>query len=278
MPKKQKRMITRLPMTGANVRAALNPMRVGMPASDSILDTAQFTPKPGGPSYTVIRTSELDSYEPVPRALAKIMASKQAVGPRAVATALKATAPTSDNFSGSARKAAKLSIATGKVEQFADLSAMVNSFAPDQSMIHHTPTITTAPTSGRVKEEQRNIHVKAFLYASSREADNDFHVIIGRDPSLTPELYMTMEVSGLPPKSNPAFAALNTTRSAFKTFFGTNLPGPTYDFFHPPIPVEIEGSLFFDMTHATGQRPGPASLKSRMPTIWEVHPASSLKF
>ena len=278
MPKKQKRMITRLPMTGASVRAALNPMRVGMPASDSILDTAQFTPKPGGPTYTVIRTSELDSYEPVPRALAKIMASKQAVGPRAVATALKAAAPTTDNFTGSARKAAKLSIATGQVEQFADLSAMVNSFAPDQSMIHHTPAITTAATSKRVKEEQRNIRVKVFLYASSREADNDFHVIIGRDPSLTPELYMTMEVSGLPPKSNPAFATLNTARNAFKTFFGTNLPGTTYDCFHPPIPVEIEGSLFFDMTHATGQRPGPQSLKSRMPTIFEVHPATSLKF
>jgi hypothetical protein len=65
-------------------------------------------------------------------------------------------------------------------------------------------------------------------------------------------------------------------RKAFKTFFGTDLPGFTYDFYDPPIPVSIAGSLFFDMSHATGQRPGPASLKSRMPTIWEVHPVSSI--
>ena len=52
----------------------------------------------------------------------------------------------------------------------------------------------------------------------------------------------------------------------------------TYDFYDPPIPIQVEGSLFFDMSHATGQRPGPQSLKSRMPTIWEVHPISSITF
>jgi hypothetical protein len=38
----------------------------------------------------------------------------------------------------------------------------------------------------------------------------------------------------------------------------------------------VEGSLFFDMSHAIGQHPGPPSLKSRMPTIWEVHPVTSI--
>lgn len=87
---------------------------------------------------------------------------------------------------------------------------------------------------------------------------------------------MTMEVSGLPPQNAPAFADLNSARNAFKQFFGTNLPQVTYDFYDPPIPVQIEGSLFFDMTHATGSRPGPPSLKSRMPVIWEVHPVTSI--
>jgi hypothetical protein len=278
VPKKQKRMITRLPLTGANVKAPLDAMRVGMPASDSILDTVQFTPKPGGPTYTIVKTTELDSYDPVPRALTKLIASKQAPSSQAISAILKAAAPASDNFAGTARKAAKLSIAQGKVEQFADLSAVVQSVAPDQSMIHHKPPITTTAASNRAKEEQRRIHVKAFLYAASRESDNDFHLIIGRDTKLPPELYMTMEVSGLPPTNSPSFPALNTARNSFKTFFGTNLPGPTYDFYHPPVPVEIEGSLFFDMSHATGQRPGPQSLKSRMPTIWEVHAVTSIKF
>jgi len=56
-----------------------------------------------------------------------------------------------------------------------------------------------------------------------------------------------------------------------------NCQGGTYDFYDPPIPIKIEGSLFFDITHATGSRPGPHSLKSRMPVIWEVHPLTSIE-
>lgn len=89
---------------------------------------------------------------------------------------------------------------------------------------------------------------------------------------------MTMEVSGLPPAGSPAFGALNAARTAYKNFFGAaNLPGAGYHFYQPPIPVQIDGSLFFDATHSTGQAPGPPSLKSRMPTIWEVHPVTNIK-
>jgi len=69
--------------------------------------------------------------------------------------------------------------------------------------------------------------------------------------------------------------------SPFKKFFkdaGKNPPGLRYDFYHPPIPVQIDGSLFFDMSHAKGSRPGPPSLKSRMPVVWEVHPISKMVF
>ena len=125
------------------------------------------------------------------------------------------------------------------------------------------------------------MHVSAFMYAASREADNDFHLIIGRDPKVTPEMYMTMELSGLPPASSPSFKPLKAARDAFKNFFktrvGSQLPGLTYDFYQPPIPVQIDGSLFFDMTHAQGSHPGPPSLKSRMPVIWEVHPITVFK-
>jgi hypothetical protein len=190
---------------------------------------------------------------------------------------VKAKAPTGDNFGGTARKAAKLSIPQARTETFSDLQKLVASLPPDKSMINHTPRITTTATSKRVKEEQRNFHVSGYLYAASREADNDFHLIVGRDPKLTPALYMTMEVSGLPPANNPAFATFKAARSSFKTFFGARLPGLTYDFYDPPIPVTIEGPPFFDMTHAKGQAPGPPSLKSRMPTIFEVHPVTSIK-
>jgi hypothetical protein len=145
-------------------------------------------------------------------------------------------------------------------------------------MIAHEPPITTEQTSKRVSEEKRNVRVRAFLYAASREADNDFHLIIGRDPDRSPSLYMTVELSGLPPSSSSHFNRLKKARDDYKAFFGDNLPGMSYDFYDPPIPVEIEGSLFFDMSHATGSKPGPSSLRDDIPTIWEIHPISKIVF
>ena len=147
---------------------------------------------------------------------------------------------------------------------------------------HEPPIDAHDPKSNRVEEEKRNIRVRAFIYAASREDDNDYHLILGRDPEKTPEMYMTMELSGLPPSSSSAFKKLKAARDAFKKFYDDNLegklPGTSYQFPDPPIPVEIEGSLFFDMTHASGTRPGPKSLKSRMPVIWEVHPITKMSF
>jgi hypothetical protein len=265
--------VTRLPLTGAKLAAPLNLMQRGMPALDSIHSVVKFKGK-----YRIIKSTEVDSYEKTPTAIAlkKALTGKKPSG-AALTKAMKAPAPAGDNFNGSARKAAKLSIAKGTAKTSKDLSALIASLTPDDKMIHHTPKITTGPTSDRVSEEIRNVRVSAFLYAASRETDNDFHLIIGRDPNTPPEMYMTMELSALPPSSSPAFAKLNAARTAYKKFFANHLPNLTYDYYTPPIPVTIKGSLFFDMTHATGTRPGPASLKSRMPTIWEVHPITSIK-
>jgi hypothetical protein len=252
-----------------------------MPALDSIQKTMMFAPKAGGPIYHILRTTETDAYEQTSTAvdLSKLLRTKGALPSAALAKAIKKQPSTGDNYAGTARKAAKLSKAQAAGEAFSDLQDLIASLAPETKMIKHKPPIKTVATSGRVKEEQRNVSVSAFLYASSRETDNDFHLIVGRDHTLTPEMYMTMEVSGLPPKTDPAFdfTDLNAARSAYKKFFGSKLPGAGYDFYDPPIPVKIEGSLFFDMTHATGARPGPQSLKSRMPVIWEVHPVTSIE-
>ena len=40
--------------------------------------------------------------------------------------------------------------------------------------------------------------------------------------------------------------------------------------------MEIEDSSFFDMSHASGSRPGPKTLKPFMPVVWEVHPISRI--
>ena len=276
MPKsRKKKQPTPQPLAAGLTTLPELPARAGLPARDSIIAITEPTPLAitgaavSGPKYRILHTNELDEYE---------AAAQSAAAFAAAAAAL----PKGDNFTGKDRKAAKLSISNAKTENFTDLKNLIKSLAQESVMKDHVPPIERGPKSDRVKEEKRNVHVNAFIYAASREKDNDFHLIIGRNPKATPEMYMTMELSGLPPSSSPSFKKLKAARDAFKKFYddnlGGNLPGLSYDFPDPPIPVTIDGSLFFDITHATGSRPGPKSLKSRMPVIWEVHPITKMVF
>jgi hypothetical protein len=280
MPDFRKKMRTmRLLLTGAKAKQPLDPLRPGMPALDSIVDdSVTFKSQPNGPTYRILKTTEVDSYETTPTAMAlgRVLKGKKAPAPSAIAAALNTQVPGGEDFAGQARKAAKLSIAASPIENFSDVSKLIGSLPALDAMVKlHIPTTAN---SDRVKQEKRNIHVTGFLFAASREADNDFHLIVGLDPKAGQEMYMTMELSGLPPANSPAFGPLNTARTAYKQFFGAkNLPGAGYHFYQPPIPVQIDGSLFFDATHSTGQAPGPPSLKSRMPTIFEVHPITKIK-
>jgi len=275
MPKSTKKKGGAQPLSIALTTLPEIPPRAGLPAKDSIIAVTEPVASTmagavvSGPKYRILHTSEMDEYE------------KGAASPQAFATAAAAM-PKGDKFTGKDRKVAKLSIAKAKTENFTDLKNLIKSLAPESDMKDHTPPIKRGPKSDRVKEEKRNVHVNAFIYAASREGDNDYHLIIGRNPTATPEMYMTMELSGLPPSSSPSFKKLKAARDAFKKFYddnlGGDLPGLKYDFPDPPIPVAIDGSLFFDVTHATGSRPGPKSLKSRMPVVWEVHPITKLVF
>ena len=291
MARARKKAITqRLSLTGKKASAPLDLLRPGMPALDSIRDDkTTFTPTKGGPTYRILNTTETDGYETSAPAVA-LRAATQGVltpDPAAIAAAdnlpvVKAepgmtveAAALSDNFAGTDRKAAKLSLATGKMQTYKNVSLLIATLASTAAMVKLK--ISQEPTSNRVSVEERNVHVSGYLYACSREADNDFHLIVGLPPTPGQETYMTMEVSGLPPTDDPAYPELNAARTAFKTFFkNKNLPGAGYHFYDPPIPVTAEGSLFFDVKHSTGIAPGPKSLKSRMITIWEVHPVSKI--
>jgi hypothetical protein len=188
---------------------------------------------------------------------------------------LESRRPQSDNFNGSDRRRAKLSIPDAPIEEFADLADLVASLTPDFEMINRNPAIATDAESDRVDVERRNVRLRVWLYMAIREGDNDFHLIFGRAPGLTPELYMNMELSGLPPRNSPFFAILKATRDAFKRALQNKLPGRTYVLLPQPLPVEIEGPLFFDITHSSpGNRSGPEILRPFMPTAWEVHPIS----
>jgi hypothetical protein len=214
------------------------------------------------PTFRILRTNELDPYEKR-KTHANIAAS--AIAPAAV----------SENFAGTARRKAKLSISSANMETFAHLSDLLGSLVKDSDMVKHQPKITTDAASDRVNEEQRNVSVSVWLYAASRESDNDFHVILGRDPAQMPRRYMNAEVSGLPPANSNSSSKLVAARSSFKAIVQQQTPGAGYDFYDPPIPLTVQGSLFFDMTHAKGPKPGPSSTKPG--TIWEIHPITSIK-
>lgn len=292
MARARKKAITqRLSLTGKQASAPLDLLRPGMPALDSIRDDkTTFTPTKGGPTYRILKTTETDGYETSAPALA-LRAATQGVlrpDPKALAAAdnlpvVKAqpgstleAAAVSENFAGTDRMAAKLSLATATMQTYKNVSLLIDTLPSIAAMVKLK--ISQEATSNRVSQEERNVHISGYLYACSREADNDFHLVVGLPPT-TPgqETYMTMEVSGLPPTSYPAYPELNAARTAFKTFFkNKNLPGAGYHFYDPPIPLTAEGSLFFDVKHSTGIAPGPKSLKSRMITIWEVHPVSKI--
>lgn len=283
--------------TSFNVRGErLDLSRAGMPAPDSIVEVQTLKPAaaaaaPFGlaaartsaaPALRIIRTNEVDGYEqnasPQGTLLGLAPASKKAGRKGAKKAAKKSSKKGADRdtFNGTSRRAAKLSVSAAPVRKYKDVQTLIRTLPAHEVMA--ALEISKKVDSGRVRQEERNVRLKTFLYAASREDDNDYHLILGRDPSATPEVYLTMELSGLPAPDAPSFAALKGARDAFKSFFGDQLPGEAYDFYDPPIPVTIEGSLFWDASHATGTRPGPKSLKSRMPVVWEVHPISKMEF
>jgi hypothetical protein len=184
-------------------------------------------------------------------------------------------APNTDNFHGTARKAAKLSIATGTPKPFSDVGTLLDSLIPDAKM--RAMNIGKGADSGRLPQEQKRVTVTAFLYAASRESDNDFHCVVGRDPSKQAR-FMNVEVSALPPSSAASFAAIRTARNQFKAFFTSNgdgLPASGYHKYDPPIPIKVTGSLFFDVDHVP-PAVGPTGMKPQ--TAWEIHPVNDIQF
>ena len=162
-----------------------------------------------GPTYRILRTNEFDAKDT----------------PTPVAPFSAPVAPVGDDFAGEARKSAKLVLAEAPVEDLADVGALIATLPADTAMVRHRPRITTAPDSGRVAEENRNVRLRAFLYAASREADNDFHLIVGGDPNSEPHVYMTNEISGLPPREATVSPLSNRRATPTRLSSATTCPG-----------------------------------------------------
>ncbi len=181
--------------------------------------------------------------------------------------------PGPEDFNGHDRKKAKTSIAIAPLETFANVRKLVNSLALEDEML--ALDISKDAMSDRVAQEKRNVAVEGFIYAVKAEADHDFHVILGTDPGANPT-FLNVEVSGLP-MGGPDRAKLKAARTSFKEFFGEHGSnfGSSYKKFNPPIPVRIEGSLFFDADHKAGVV-GPAGMRPN--TAWEIHPVTKIEF
>jgi hypothetical protein len=177
-------------------------------------------------------------------------------------------------FRGKDRAVAKTSAVTGvRVERFASLADLQAAIPADEDMLHHDPELTRESMK-RTPEEQRMVHVDAWIYAIKYESDNDWHVIAGTDPDGDEIHYFNAEISGLPKKQAPAFAALRAVRESLSTILDADFPGPgSYRKYDPAIAVTIEGALFYDIDHAPGAV-GPGDMKPT--TAWEIHPITRL--
>ncbi len=185
-----------------------------------------------------------------------------------------------EHFAGAARKAAKTSFAAAPVESFTAPGALLDTIlqgvdpsANDQAMRQNVNA-----RSPRAPEEQRNGTVTAFLYATKKETDNDFHLLIGDNPNGGDGRVMTAEVSGLPNPDDGLTPQFQKVRDAYKAFFadtGQALPDERYVRFSPPVPITITGSIFFDVDHKIGEVHSGTIVPE---TVWEIHPVSDIVF
>lgn len=149
-----------------------------------------------------------------------------------------------DVFHGTARKTPKTTVVDANMEIFLTLKLFLSGLPKDKLMIENT-LIKSKPNE-RVIEEKRNVKLKqVFLIAIKREPDNDFHMIIGDEKGN----FLNTENTGLITTSPQK---LKDVRKKIITFMGGNFCSAKYQKFSPGIPIEIEGSLFYDTEHKPG--------------------------
>jgi len=184
-------------------------------------------------------------------------------------------------FDGKDRKVAKISVSSGKMESFGDLDELLSTLLDDE--IISNKITSSGENSNRVKEEKRNVRIElVWLYTFKVQSDEDYHLIIGSTDDVTTANFFNIEISGLPEEGSTHYNALYAARKMFFDFFGEEMgacfaKSYSKSLMYKPIPIEVEGSLFFDKLHYEARGPiGPAW--ARGDTYWEIHPVTSIKF
>ncbi len=177
-----------------------------------------------------------------------------------------------DLFSGKDRAKAKTSFVNGvKFKSFTSITSLISFLTKDSEMENKVNR-----RSLRVVDEKINARLtnNIFLYAMKKEGDNDYHVIIGDNKVKNLATFLNVEISGVPKSGNVSTKkAIQKVRNFFEKNF-VDLCGSNYAVFSTnPIPVTIEGSLFFDIDHKGGTV-GPKGFRPK--TSWEIHPISKI--
>jgi hypothetical protein len=195
----------------------------------------------------------------------------------AVPTGAGANIPNKHRFRGIARRAAKTTIFSGPPKEYETVGALLDELIPTNQAMKELH-IPKTPDSKRVDQEKRNVTVQAYIYAFKKEADNDYHVILGDAPGTPDPRYMNAEVSGIPVGgTDENRAKLWAVRKEFEGRFELD-GGSQGGYFRPepPVPVRITGSLFWDVDHQNPPYVGPSGFKPKTP--WEIHPIAEFGF
>jgi hypothetical protein len=178
-------------------------------------------------------------------------------------------------FAGTPRKACKISVASAPLEN-QDLSQLISWCRQhDAEMRNHTPPITTTANSTRIAEEERNVSVDGWIHYAKKEADNDYHVLVGTSKDVNQAQLINVEISGLPPHDSKAFDVLKGLRDDFESLFELVLPKMHGSKFPQVTPthVRVTGSMFYDIDHAAGAV-GPTGHRPK--SSWEIHPVTKI--
>ncbi|MDX2132196.1 MAG: hypothetical protein SFY69_09095 [Planctomycetota bacterium] len=185
-------------------------------------------------------------------------------------------------YTGKHRKGPKTSIvADAPVEdEYGSIEDLFATLPSDQDMmeafaelVEETGEASAKYAEFRLPDEQRNVRVRAWLYAVKFESDKDFHVIIGSTRSKSTAEFMNVEVTGLPRPPTSDTDRLAEVRVQLRDILGRLPSGSRYHKLATPIKVEVEGSLFYDIDHPPGVV-GPMDMRPR--TAWEIHPISDI--
>jgi len=178
------------------------------------------------------------------------------------------------DFTGTKRRACKISIGSGDTVDYKSLDDLLADL-PKSDKEMQKMHIPDGKESERTEFEVGNVRVKAFLYVCKREhGDNDYHIILSNSPSKSP--YMNAECSGFPTDEDDksSLKVLTKVRKQFEDFMeGTYCSEKWKDL--DGTPVQITGSLFYDVDH----KPGVVGPQGHRPTTsWEIHPITNIKF